>query len=123
MPISPKRQCHKPGCPRLAAGAYCDEHRQERAKATAWRDIEGSASSRGYGANWRRLRGMVLARDPVCVACCRAPSVTVDHIVPKHRGGEDEEANLQGLCLACHAAKTAAEGNAAKISRRRTPRP
>lgn len=118
MPISPKRACNKPGCPRLTSGAYCDEHATERAKAQAWRNIEGSASSRGYGATWRRLRAMILSRDPICVECSRAPSKTVDHVVPKHLGGEDTMENLRGLCMPCHARKTAGEGNAAKVTRR-----
>jgi len=50
---------------------------------------------------------MVLRRDPLCRACGHAISTEVDHIVPKARGGTDEESNLQGLCSACHAAKTA----------------
>jgi 5-methylcytosine-specific restriction enzyme A len=64
---------------------------------------------------------MILARDPVCVMCERQASVTVDHITPKHQGGQDEESNLQGLCSDCHQSKTAREGNAAKITRRQRP--
>jgi 5-methylcytosine-specific restriction protein A len=33
----------------------------------------------------------------------------VDHIVPKAEGGNDDEGNLQTICRACHAAKTADE--------------
>ncbi len=29
-----------------------------------------------------------------------------DHVLPKTRGGKDEESNLQCLCAACHARKT-----------------
>jgi 5-methylcytosine-specific restriction endonuclease McrA len=50
---------------------------------------------------------MVLHRDPICRACGRAASMDVDHIVPVARGGLSSMENLQGLCHACHALKTA----------------
>ncbi len=34
---------------------------------------------------------------------------TVDHRVPKARGGADDEANCQCICDLCHKAKTQAE--------------
>lgn len=52
---------------------------------------------------WRRLRAAVLERQPVCqTPGCRKPSVAVDHIVPRSRGGADTLANLRGLCIQCH---------------------
>lgn len=56
----------------------------------------------GYGRRWRRLRLMVLARDPICMICHERPSTDADHIVAKARGGSDELSNLQGLCGWCH---------------------
>ena len=70
----------------------------------------GSASQRGYGVVWRRLRLMQLAREPLCRDCRRrgllTPGEHVDHIVPKRDGGEDLFDNLQTLCETCHARKT-----------------
>ncbi len=108
MPMKPLRACSVPGCRNLGTGSRCPAH-QEAADASrqAWASTEGSASSRGYGATWRRLRQMVLNRDPICRQCRREPSFAVDHVVPKARGGDDSMENLQGLCRACHAAKTA----------------
>lgn len=57
---------------------------------------------------------MILSRDPVCTICTRVPSTEVDHITPKHQGGEDTDENLRGVCRACHRTKTASEGNAAR---------
>jgi 5-methylcytosine-specific restriction protein A len=57
---------------------------------------------------------MIIARDPVCRACRRAWSVTADHIIPKARGGTDDESNLQGLCAQCHTAKTAGDAQAGR---------
>lgn len=78
-----------------------------------------SASARGYGTAWQRLRAEILARDKglcqMCLADGRAVVARdVDHIVPKHRGGSDEAGNLQSLCVPCHQAKTAREGQTAR---------
>lgn len=55
----------------------------------------------------------LLAREPLCRACVEQCKVTaavqVDHIVPLHLGGSEDESNLQGLCLKCHDAKSAKE--------------
>lgn len=72
----------------------------------------GSASQRGYGARWRRLRAYILQRQPLCVdpfgdhAGRLVPAIHVDHIVPRADGGTDAEGNLQPLCETCHARKT-----------------
>ncbi len=55
---------------------------------------------------------MVLAAQPICVLCKRAAATEVDHRVPKAQDGPDDLANLQGVCSACHRAKSAAEGSA-----------
>lgn len=80
----------------------------------AWQGQQGSATERGYGWKWQKLRPRILAKnDGYCVHCTRAgrvrPAVEVDHIVPKHLGGTNAEANLQGLCSACHKIKTQKE--------------
>jgi 5-methylcytosine-specific restriction enzyme A len=77
-----------------------------------------SASDRGYGYAWQKLRAAILKRDKgLCQHCIKqGRSVVaneVDHIVPKHRGGTDDHANLQSLCIECHTAKTAREGQRA----------
>lgn len=64
-----------------------------------------SPTARGYGAAWRRLRGMVLAQSPLC-ARCQAPAAEVDHVLPKSKGGTDHLENLQALCRLCHNRKT-----------------
>jgi 5-methylcytosine-specific restriction enzyme A len=62
-------------------------------------------------AHWRRLRTLVLARDPICAICNRNASTIADHIKP-HKGIWElfsDLLNLQGLCKQCHDRKTAAE--------------
>ena len=70
----------------------------------------GSASARGYGRRWQRLRKLVLVRQPICQqpGCTEAAS-EVDHITPRRRGGDDSLANLQALCKVHHSQKTARE--------------
>jgi 5-methylcytosine-specific restriction protein A len=83
-----------------------------------WESGRISSSQRGYGSTWRRLRAMILSRDPLCTSCLQAdrvtPSVMVDHITPRSLGGEDTEANLQGLCRRCHEIKSSREGREAQ---------
>lgn len=71
-------------------------------------DDRPSASARGYGRTWQRLRRMVLAREPVCRSCQREPASEVDHIIALDKGGTNAMENLQGLCKPCHSRKTRA---------------
>jgi 5-methylcytosine-specific restriction enzyme A len=48
-----------------------------------------------------------------------AASTMVDHIRNKASGGDDSIENLQGICAACHAMKTATEASAARINTRK----
>lgn len=111
MPTRPKRPCKKPGCPKLTDSGWCEDHARARPpEQKPWGTTTTSAHARGYGAHWRKLRALVLARQPLCSSCQRRASTQVDHIVPKAAGGTDEEHNLRGVCGDCHAAKTAREG-------------
>jgi 5-methylcytosine-specific restriction protein A len=59
------------------------------------------------------MRAFILAENPLCVLCQkkgkRSASVEVDHIIPLHQGGADDQSNMQALCLDCHKAKTKRE--------------
>ena len=61
---------------------------------------------------WRKLRAIKLNEEPMCEKCARLgrliPAQMVDHIVPINKGGGDlDKSNLQSLCNACHARKSA----------------
>ena len=67
-----------------------------------------NASQRGYGRDWRKVRALVLADEPLCRLCTQQGRVTaatvVDHIIrikvrPDLRLARE---NLQPLCKACH---------------------
>lgn len=81
---------------------------------------KGSRHARGYGAEWVKTAARILKRDNyLCQACKRQGKLTalkvkprdhaVDHIIPKARGGSEDDENLESLCAPCHAAKTARE--------------
>lgn len=66
---------------------------------------------RGSAGVARRLR--IWAKSPYCAMCGRLTNYPdgfqVDHILPLHKGGEDEDANLQVLDIECHDKKTLAD--------------
>ena len=82
-------------------------------------DSRLSATERGYGWAWQKLRDSIMVRDHgLCQPCKRHGFVTlaraVDHTVNKAQGGTDHPANLQAICNgqgSCHQAKTQAESH------------
>lgn len=85
-----------------------------------------SRHSRGYGAEWDRIRKRVIERDMgLCQPCKEQGRVTayraVDHIVSKAKAERmgwrpeqvDDLRNLQCICNACHDEKTARENGRA----------
>lgn len=63
---------------------------------------------RGRKATARRLR--LWAKSPLCAMCGKLTEYPngfqLDHIVPLHKGGPDEDENLQILHIDCHDKKT-----------------
>ena len=94
----PRTICTATGCSELSP---CPLHARR-----PWQRNEGlSASARGYGSEWRQVRARVLEDEPYC-RVCGAPANSVDHIVPRARGGSEARSNLQSLCESCHRKKT-----------------
>jgi len=67
------------------------------------------------------MRAVVLREEPTCRPCEQqgfvTASVTADHIRPLAEGGTGDRDNMQGICSACHKAKTAREAQRAKKRR------
>jgi len=59
-----------------------------------------------------RRKRFWLTMHPLCAECERNDRVEaateLDHIIELIDGGADDESNLQGLCHACHVAKSTA---------------
>ena len=108
----PLQPCPAPSCNLLTADGRCAGHRRADAQATD--RARGSASSRGYGAQHRKRRALVLGAEPLCAACLSlgrvTPATVDDHIVPIKQGGSiDDLSNHQSLCEPCHNVKRAHE--------------
>lgn len=61
----------------------------------------------------KRVRDRLMDRHPTCYICSRpfddGKRVALDHVVALINGGENREANLRPVHIACHAEKTAAD--------------
>ena len=64
-------------------------------------------SKREIGSGkWKKLRVTILDRDGWQCAICHKPAHTVDHIIPRVKGGPMwTESNLQSLCKSCNSSK------------------
>jgi len=111
MPQRARHPCMASGCVALVdVGRYCDDHQSHVGLDIA----RPSSHERGYGAAWRRLRKIALARSPLCADPFGehaqrheiVVATDVDHIISKRDGGGNEESNLQALCHSCHSTKT-----------------
>lgn len=60
------------------------------------------AEGSSRGPEWERIRRAVLERDGWLCSACSKPlegdDATVDHIIPKAKGGTDDMVNLISLC-------------------------
>jgi len=55
---------------------------------------------------WAKLRITILDRDGWQCAICNGPAHTVDHIVPRVKGGDMwSPDNLQSMCKSCNSRK------------------
>lgn len=109
MPYRPGTPCNWPGCPAIVPPRvrFCPRHKTPGERRDD--SYRSPAHERGYDARWHKYRKFFLQSHPVCNRCNRAPSDTVDHVVPVT--GPDDPlfylvSNHQALCRNCHADKT-----------------
>jgi 5-methylcytosine-specific restriction endonuclease McrA len=76
--------------------------------------VKASPTRRGYGADWQRLRLVVLERDDHRCHWCGRPATTVDHVHPLAAGGARlDPTNLVAACVSCNSRR------GARLNRRR----
>ena len=72
-----------------------------------------SRHERGYGKEHEAKRNALLKREPLCRECKKhgriVAATIADHVIPKAKGGTDDEDNYQPLCKRCSDAKTQRE--------------
>jgi len=100
MPYSAPRLCARPGCLILGKHSHRSPYEERRP----------SSAQRGLGGLWQKLRARKLLEEPLCRICKEVrkrivAADTVDHIIPRTRGGTDDWDNLQSLCYSCNSAK------------------
>jgi 5-methylcytosine-specific restriction protein A len=109
MPKAAPKPCNYPGCGVLVrdGSSRCIKHQRE-----VWAKPP-TAAKRVTGRRLQALRQTLFSSNPLCVECERLGRVTLatqrDHIKPLAEGGIDADSNVQGLCRACHEAKSLAE--------------
>lgn len=97
-------------CPRAVRALSIEDRARRRADPTLAQLERLRATGR-----WTRLREFVLVAEPLCRECGLHGRVTVatqvDHVVPAALDVDRffDLANLQPLCTACHATKSAQE--------------
>jgi 5-methylcytosine-specific restriction endonuclease McrA len=73
----------------------------------------------GRGPGWSRAG--VLARDGRCCAYCGGPASTVDHVLPRSRGGGNTWLNTVAACGRCNQRKGDRTPAEARMPLRRPP--
>ena len=114
MPYKSKKPCAYPGCPKLTASRYCDEHAKAEAKRYNQFDRD-PASNKRYGRSWARIRAAFLSQNHLCEWCNKdgrlKPAQMVHHKVKLTDGGTNDWSNLMALCQECHSRLHAQQGD------------
>lgn len=87
MPRSICQVCARP----IPSGSRCLTHSGTRAR-----------KGRGSTRQWRQIRERILKRDRFTCHYCGGPAGTVDHVIPKAKGGTDHPTNLVAACARCN---------------------
>lgn len=92
-----RKSCSIRGCPNEAISeGRCADHAKARP----------SASKRGYGSSWEKLRRAYLRAHPGCEICGGMGGVDVHHRIPISLGGSSTWDNLMTLCHSHHSKVT-----------------
>ena len=109
------RPCGHAGCRGTAAeGRFCSAHAVSLRATRPYDAWRGSSASRGYDAEWRRVRVQALERDKYECQHCKLRRIAkratdVHHIIPVVEAPHLRLvlSNLLSLCHECHSSITA----------------
>jgi 5-methylcytosine-specific restriction protein A len=114
VPYKAKKPCAHPGCAKLTASRYCEEHQKVEAKRYNKYDRDPDANKR-YGRSWNRIRAAFLSANSLCELCKidgrLTPATLVHHKRKLTEGGTNDWGNLQALCGECHSRLHAKQGD------------
>jgi 5-methylcytosine-specific restriction protein A len=105
-PWKSKHPCSYPGCPKITADRFCEQH--SKIGDRKYDEERGTASERGYDAQWQKVRIMKLNEDPLCEECLKkgivVEAAVVHHIKPLETHPELRLMidNLMSLCVMHH---------------------
>lgn len=109
MPTKSLHFCNYNGCDQLTTERYCPEHTKlhEAEQKINRNTNRGTASDRGYDAQWSKARKAYLKRYPLCEQCEKdskiTPAVLVHHVKPIDEGGARlDPRNFMSCCRDCH---------------------
>lgn len=119
MPSKPPSPCRHQGCSKLVTKpGFCPEHRRKvyKAQKTVVSDDYRERNRFYQRKEWKNVRKLQLALEPLCRECRKAGKLTaaviVDHVVTIANGGAELElSNLQSLCKSHHDGKTRSDTN------------
>lgn len=94
--------CSVHGCPELTRKNRCEKHEREADRK------RGTATERGYGHRWAKIRKSYLERHPFCQdpEGCIAKATDVHHIDGAGPLGDNSDRNLRSLCKHHHDVRT-----------------
>lgn len=95
----PMRPC--PKCGRLYRDGLCPAHIRSSAAYRPNRTRAGGVPEHV----WRRIAIPILVRDEHRCQYCLGVGGTVDHILPRSRGGSNNDENLCACCNKCNESK------------------
>jgi 5-methylcytosine-specific restriction protein A len=114
VPYKPKKPCAYPGCPKLTATRYCDEHNSKSNFEYNHYQRDPETNKR-YGSRWKQIRNAFLKAHPLCEICNESGRLTAATLVHHKQkltdGGTNEWSNLTPLCQPCHSRLHAKNGD------------
>ncbi|MGE8080499.1 HNH endonuclease [Peribacillus loiseleuriae] len=104
------KYCDFNGCTnKIERGAYCEDHKRDKAKPKANKNIYHNTNKKFYNSDaWKSMRSFIYEREKGCCQRCKkfvfGKQAQVHHVVPIKKNPllKLEPSNLKLLCPKCH---------------------